>query len=362
MSMLITEPGVTFHCAGNCATPALIRGLGGNAMMGGHMYPGVELPSDLAAYRWFLERANGGDVLVLTADEPPCDIYNPFLLNITGSKKPNSVATACFTAPSGSSSKTLRRLLIQASGYFMTGGDQQKYESFWKGTPVAQALSNPPIGAVVGGSSAGLAVQGQFLFDALRGGVTSEDALKYPTDSEVSLARNFLRVDEPWMHGVITDTHFKQRDRMGRLMTFVARVAQAHWERGDHQPGGQLGVLGVGISEHTALLVDPGDGSARFVGVGPVYFLSSGNRTPTTCEEGKPLSWTAPGVDVWRWNSSSGVAAEQPGDVQRWKASTRTPTWSFSDWSMHPPSSGTRYQLRVDHGILSSTQPGGGIY
>ena len=247
-------------------------------------------------------------------------------------------------------------------GLFHDGRRSAKVRELLEGTPVAQALSNPPIGAVVGGSSAGLAVQGQFLFDALRGGVTSEDALKYPTDSKVSLARDFLRVDEPWMHGVITDTHFKQRDRMGRLVTFVARVAQAHWERGDHQPGGQLGVLGVGISEHTALLVDPGDGSARFVGVGPVYFLSSGNRTPTTCEEGKPLSWTAPGVDVWRWNSSSRVAAEQPGDVQRWKASTRTPTWSFSDWSMHPPSSGTRYQLRVDHGILSSTQQGGRIY
>lgn len=361
--MLIAEPGVTFHCAGNCATPAQVRGLGGNAMMGGHMYPGVELPSDHAAYHWFLERANGGDVLVLTADEPPCDIYNPFLLNISGSKKPNSVTTACFTAPSGSSSKTLRRLLLQASGYFMTGGDQQKYEKFWKGTPVAQALSNPPMGAVVGGSSAGLAVQGQFLFDALYGGVTSEDALNYPTDSEVSLAHDFLRVDEPWMRGVITDTHFKQRDRMGRLMAFVARVAQAHWARGDGQPGGQHGVLGVGISEHTALLVDPdNDGNALFVGVGPVYFLSSGNRTPTTCEEGKPLSWSAPGVDVWRWNSSSPVAVEQLGDGTRWKDSTRTPTWSFSDWSMHPPSSGTRYQLRVDRGKLSSTQPGGGIY
>ena len=43
--------------------------------------------------------------------------------------------------------------------------------------------------------------------------VDSATALKYPTDSEVSLARKFVAVNEPWMRGVLTDTHFKQRDR-----------------------------------------------------------------------------------------------------------------------------------------------------
>ena len=321
--------------------------------MGGHMYPGVELPSDLVAYRWFLDRANGGDVLVLTADEPPCDIYNPFLYNISGATRPNSVTTACFTSRDGSASAKLHELLRQASGFFMTGGDQQKYESFWKGTPVAAALSSPPAGAVVGGSSAGLAVQGQFLFDALHGGVTSRDALKYPTDSEVSLSRNFLKVDDPWMRGVITDTHFKQRDRMGRLITFVARLAKSRWATGDHQPSGQPGVLGVGISEHTALLVDHTAGTAQFAGVGPVHFVSSGNRTPTTLEEGQPLSWHAPGVDVWRWDAAA--MEVEHGDAP-------TSTWSFNQWVMQPTHQGTRYQLRADAGELSSTQPGGGIY
>ena len=53
--------GVTFHCVGACATPRAVKSKGGNALMGGHMYPGVTVESDLAAYRWFLERANGGD-------------------------------------------------------------------------------------------------------------------------------------------------------------------------------------------------------------------------------------------------------------------------------------------------------------
>jgi hypothetical protein len=187
------DHGVTFHCVGKCDSAVKPEYNGGNALMGGHMYPGVTKPSDLIAYRWFLERAAGGDVLVLTADDAPCDIYNSFLLNMTGAVQPNSVTTACFTSRDGSSSTKLKSLLDGASAFFITGGDQSKYYSYWKDTVVATALSR---GAVVGGSSAGLAVQGQFIFNAMHGGVSSEDALKYPTDSEVSLARHFASVDQ----------------------------------------------------------------------------------------------------------------------------------------------------------------------
>ena len=98
-----STPTLTFHCVGACDTPRRpSAGAGGNALMGGHMYPGVTIDSDLVAYRWFLERAAGGDVLVLTADEAPCDIYNPFLFNMSGlsspAVRPNSVTTACFTS------------------------------------------------------------------------------------------------------------------------------------------------------------------------------------------------------------------------------------------------------------------------
>ena len=82
-----------------------------------------------------------------------------------------------------------------------------------------------------------------------------------------------------------------------------------------------------------------------------MHFVRSANRTPTTCEEGKPLTWAAPGVDVWRWEPPPADAREAISQ-----------TWSFDAWKMMPHTSGTRYQLRVDRGALSSTQPGGGIY
>ena len=42
------------------------------------------------------------------------------------------------------------------------GGDQSKYYTYWQGTAVSDALSSSHV--VVGGSSAGLAVQGNFIF------------------------------------------------------------------------------------------------------------------------------------------------------------------------------------------------------
>ena len=53
------------------------------------------------------------------------------------------------------------------SQVFITGGDQSKYFDFWSESPVSDLVSKVPL---VGGSSAGLAVLGRFVFDALHGG------------------------------------------------------------------------------------------------------------------------------------------------------------------------------------------------
>jgi hypothetical protein len=59
------------------------------------------------------------------------------------------------------------------------------------------------------------------VFDAEGGGVRSRTALQNPFDEDVTLVKNFLSLYH--MSGVLTDTHFMQRDRMGRLLTFAAR-------------------------------------------------------------------------------------------------------------------------------------------
>jgi hypothetical protein len=116
----------------------------------------------------------------------------------------------------------------------------------------------------------------------------------------------------------------------------------------DWTQGGK--VRAVGVSEHTAVLMDGTTGDAFLMGDGPAYFLSfqatNGTRG-VVCERGRPLS--LPPVKLWRW---------RPEDVGA--------KWAFSSWSpaqaADGAAGGTTYSLSVTDGVINSTQPGGGIY
>ena len=73
------------------------------------------------------------------------------------------------------------------------------------------------------------------------------------------------------MKGIITDSHFSTRERMGRLVTFLARIVQDGWASEVH---------GIGIDETTAVLVEKG--KASVVGKGAAYFFTLRNR-PEKC-------------------------------------------------------------------------------
>lgn len=98
-----------------------------------------------------------------------------------------------------------------AEALFIVGGDQYDYVKYWKGTPVEDAIHtlakrNVPIG----GTSAGLAILGEFLFSAQNDTVYSDDALANPYNRRVTLDRDFLTL--PNMGNVITDGHLDYRD------------------------------------------------------------------------------------------------------------------------------------------------------
>jgi beta-aspartyl-peptidase (threonine type) len=60
---------------------------------------------------------------------------------------------------------------------------------------------------------------------------------------------------------VVTDTHFKERDRLGRLFAFLAK-AQAD------RPADAPAMIGVGVDESASLAVEP-DGTARIYATAP---------------------------------------------------------------------------------------------
>jgi len=114
-----------------------------------------------------------------------------------------------------------------AAAVFLAGGDQWNYYSMWKATPLGAALASHVDMAPIGGTSAGMAVLGrvintaQWLADEP---LVSRTALADPYVPLVSLGGELLRA--PSLAHVVTDTHFRERDRMGRLVVFVTRMQQ----------------------------------------------------------------------------------------------------------------------------------------
>jgi len=272
-----------------------------------------------AAFQWMINKSGGGDFVVIRATGT--DAYNPW---INGLGTINSVETLIIKSRAAASDPFVVARIQNAEAVFIAGGDQSDYVNFWKGTPVEDAIhyvANVKQ-APVGGTSAGLAILGQFFNSGQSSSVTSSQALANPYHRYVTLDRDFLNIAN--LGGVITDSHFVTRDRMGRLLVFLARIIKDGWASS---------VRGIGVDEATAILVEP-NGSATRVGSGAAYFVSS-NGTPATCVSGIPLTYT--GLATYK---VSGAA-----------------TFNLATWT---GSGGTAYTLNVNGGAVSSSN--GSIY
>jgi cyanophycinase len=269
-----------YFVSGDPSTPRAARTEFGLALMGGGGNPD-------AAYRFIARRAGAGHIVILRAVSD--DSYDPDDGNYGKSfmKEWGPVASAetiVFHNREASSDPRVIAALKNADGIFLAGGDQSNYIRYWKGTAVQEALdahvaANRPIG----GSSAGLAVLGRYVYGALDGGsMESKVALADPFDAGVTLERDFLHFR--FLQDVITDTHFSQRHRLGRLIAFLARLGAEEGGRG----AGKL--LGIGIDEKSALLIGA-DGVGRLAEGSPGSAWIVLPRAPAKpLVAGKPLS------------------------------------------------------------------------
>ncbi|MDX2178671.1 MAG: cyanophycinase [Bryobacteraceae bacterium] len=269
----LAQSSYTYYLTGSSADVQRTTG-GGAMLMGG----GTDVDD---AFRWFIGKSGGGDIVVIRASGS--DGYNPYIMSLG---TVDSVESIVFRTKSASSDSFVLDKIRKAEGLFLAGGDQADYVRLWKDTPVEDAIRElVGRGVPVGGTSAGLAVLGQFFFSAEKGTVDSDEALRNPYNFRMTLGRDFL--DVPELASVITDSHFGQRDRLGRLVTFLARLMQDRWS---------MSPRGIGIDEQTAVLVEPG-GAASIVGVGQAWFLKP-TVNPTVCQSRTPLTFT--GVQLYR--------------------------------------------------------------
>jgi cyanophycinase len=138
-----------------------------------------------------------------------------------------------------------------ATGIFFTGGDQLHITALLGATEMDEAIRQRcEKGTVLAGTSAGAAMMSNSMF--VRG---SSEISPRSGSVELGPGMDFIR-------GVLIDTHFSARGRMGRLMTAVAHYPQD---------------IGLGIDEDTAILVE-GDKFEVF-GAGAVTVVDGGAMT-----------------------------------------------------------------------------------
>jgi cyanophycinase len=304
-------------------------GSGGLALEGG----GTDID---AVFQWMRGRMGGtGDFLVIRATNDTA--YNPYIFDMGGF---NSVATLNIPNRAAAFNPAVMAIIESADAVFIAGGNQADYVDFWQGTPVQQAINNDVANGVpLGGTSAGTDVIGQFLYSAEGKSITSSEALNNPFDPSVTLDQDFVDPNKvPSLNNTILDTHLVTRDRMGRLITFLARIDTNGWSA-NQMP------RGIGINEQTALEITP-NGQATVVanasnGQPYVYFLQTPG-LPQICQKNVPLTYSPITVDR--------VAAGGSFNLNTWQATGGG------------PNSDVTYTLYANGGVLTSSQPGNAIY
>lgn len=268
-SAFASPDGYAYYEIGDTESPTPNRVQGGMMLMGGGEWP-------VSAFRWFADKAGNGHIVVLRASgagDAGEEIYRD-IGNVT------SVRTLVFDDRKAASDPRVLALLAEADGIFLAGGDQAKYVRFWKDSPVEDALNNHVAkGRPIGGTSAGLAILGSAAYGAMDdGSVDSLTALKDPMGPAVTMVTDFLAM--PYLEHVVTDTHFAARDRLGRLMAFVANV------RASSDPQ----AIGLGVDEEGALCVEP-DGTGRFHNRGHGYVWLVQPAGLPVAVQGQPLDF-----------------------------------------------------------------------
>jgi cyanophycinase len=131
--------------------------------------------------------------------------------------------------------------LSQATGIFMTGGSQLRLSRTLGGTPVTRVIREThAAGAHVAGTSAGASYMSEHMIAFGEQGATPRTHMVALAPG-IGLTRDFT-----------IDQHFRERDRLGRLLTALA-----------YNPD----VVGLGLDENTAAFISP-DRTVEILGSG----------------------------------------------------------------------------------------------
>jgi cyanophycinase-like exopeptidase len=285
--------------------------------------------------RFVIIRATGADgynCYVYYSDYPTCNSIRPVkpgAESVGGAALGlSSVETLVIPSVKAANDKNVNDIVGRADVIWIAGGDQADYYKNWRGTELEKTLAQAALRNVpIGGTSAGMMVLPRFDFAALRGSVTSAQALADPFNKYMTIEPQPLSnpgfIVSPGLETAIVDAHVDERDRIGRLMAFMARLVRTDGATGC--AGGVLsGTAGaldnaraIGLSIQTALLIEGPSGAQtakrvanpKAPGFASAYLMQP-SIAPETCVSGKPLTMRS--VTVRK------ISDSQPFNFSRW--------------------------------------------
>lgn len=255
-------------------------------------------PKHPEAMRWMAERAGHGHVVVLDVRDHADELTNPdsTTRSLARIESFRMLTTLVVDSRGKADHGAVASILNEADAVFLPGGDQTRYWESWHGTEVQRVLNRRLANRslVLGGSSAGMHIMGGIVHTPSEGrSVGSPEALDNPYlaadpvagRAGITFQQHFLEV--PGLVDTLTDTHWSERDRMGRSIAFLARIISDGL-----RPCETASVLAC--DEGVAVCLDR-KGRDRVFGSGTgSAFRITASCPPQVCQPGEPLSWLAP--------------------------------------------------------------------
>lgn len=207
----------------------------------------------------FVKRAGGDHADIVIFPQPSVladtgDEYAALFLKL-GARSARSLG---FRTRAEANADDFSAAVQSASGIFISGGTQMRLPALIGGTPLEAALLDAyRRGVVIAGTSAGAAVMPKVMIGYGKGGATPREGMAHFTPG--------LGLTEK----IVFDQHFRQKDRLGRLIYLIAS---------------HPALLGVGIDENTAAIVED-ELSITVTGLGAVTIVDGSEMEATNVAE-----------------------------------------------------------------------------
>ncbi|WP_396588130.1 cyanophycinase [Bermanella sp. R86510] len=307
----------TFDSPQTSAALMLSGGAGGNK------------PGEKSATQKWLELSGGGDLVVLRSNGTGrqakwlCSQF-PDLVKSAAEISIDSIEDA--------NHPLVNKLIKNSEVIWIAGGDQNRYEDFWKGTALAKNLNQHIKTKAIGGTSAGMAILGQTYYAPRhKKAVIGSELLNNPYHKEAQDLFHADLINHPLLENTYNETHVDRtlegETRHSRMAGFLAR-AQAE------QPNKKM--KAIGLNEGSYLVADE-FGIGQTFG-NKAYFLNAKSK-PENLTANTPINWVnnKAAIEVYEI-SGNGESGNGDFSLLTWRGfkGGKRKNWFIEDGKLRP--------------------------